>query len=147
MQSTVGGVISLDPDQVELVLDHRRGDRFERVVGEQVVEVALVGELQPMMGEERLDQELGEGAELYQAGARIAVDVGFGEATEIGEFAVIIPQEFEVTRFHEEYGCRRKTKNRRRHCCLGGGFVWGKFGTHIRAVGYGTECAKRLIVA
>ncbi len=136
MQRAVGGVVTLDADQVELVLHHGRSDRLEGMVGEQVIEVTLIGELQPMMGEECFDQEFGEGAELYQARGRIAVDVGFGEATEIGEFAVIFPEEFEVKRFHLGNGCRRKTKPLRGHDGHRSGFGWGGIGTHFRAVGF-----------
>lgn len=94
-----------------------------------------------MVREQRLDQELGKSAELHQAGTRIAVDVCFGETAKVGEFAVIFPEVFEVTRFHKGYGWRGKTKIRQWHCCLRWGFVLGKFGTHIRAFGYGTGCA------
>ena len=143
MQRAVGGMVPLDADQVELVLHHRRSDRLEGVVGEQIVEIALIGKLQPMMGEERLDQKLGEVAELHQARGGIAVDVGFGETTEIGEFAVAFPEEFEVTRFHKGNGCRRETKLLRRRNGHLSGFGWGGIGTHFRAVGFCTRRAMR----
>ena len=142
MQSTVGGVVSLDADQVELVLHHGRSNRLEGVVGEQVVKIALVGEFETVVGEECLNQKLGEGAELHQASRRIAVDVGFCETAEIGEFAVIFPEKFEVTRFHKGNGCRRETKPFRGHDGHRSGFGWGEFGTHFRAVRF---CSRRAI--
>ena len=42
-------MVSLDADQLELVLHHGWSDRLECMVGEQVVEVALIGEFQSMM--------------------------------------------------------------------------------------------------
>jgi hypothetical protein len=62
------------------------------------------------------------------------VDVSFFETAQIGEFAVIFPEEFEVTRFHNGNGCCLEMKPLRGRDGRQSGFGWGGIGTHFRAV-------------
>ena len=100
-ERTMSSMIPLDAEEVKLVLNHGGRDRFERRIVKQVVEIALVSLLQPLMGEHGFYHGLREGAEFHQTTGMIRMSVSLRKPAEVGEFFVVLPEKLEVLRIHD----------------------------------------------
>ena len=99
-QGAVGGFVALDAQPVQFVLHHGRHHGFESGVVQQVIEIVLVVELQPVMDEYGFYHLLGEKAELDEGTGGIGEGVMLRKPSQVSQLGTARPEKLEVKRSH-----------------------------------------------